>query len=219
MEITELEIYPYIERDMDQISQVELKAEEYLCRAGQPGGGLYYVISGQMRVEGISPDGKKILVDWVGEDNFTGNISHVQKAYFGCDIVASTNCKLFFLEKSYFEHLMERKDFSELFFRKISSRIYQMYKKKLARSFYSLSELVAYHICQHTDEDGIFEYKSTYRLCEELEISRRGLYNILNAFLKEGYLERREGMYFILDRAGLEDLSQEIKWYMEEHEL
>ena len=34
MEIRELEIYPYIERDMDQISQVELKAEEYLCRAG-----------------------------------------------------------------------------------------------------------------------------------------------------------------------------------------
>ena len=183
-------------------------------------GGLFYVVSGYMRVECVSHEGKKILVDNLGPDNFTGKISRVQKAYFACDIFAATDCDLLFLESKVYEAMMKDKGFSELFYRKISNRVYQMYKGRLVRSFYSLAELVAYHICSRTGKDQIFEYRSTLSLCEELDISRRGLYNILNKFLEKGYLEKEVGSsrYYVRNRRELEKICSEVRRYMEEQE-
>lgn len=219
MEVKDLAVYPFIRERLDQIPRITVKAGEYISRAGKADGGLFYVISGNMRVECVSHEGKKILVDNLGPDNFTGKISRVQRAYFACDILADTDCELLFLESGLYERLMENTEFRELFYRKISSRVYQMYKGRLVRSFYSLAELVAYYICSRTGKGQIFEYKSTLRLCEDLDISRRGLYNILNQFLAEGWLEKKAGSkYFIRDRERLEEICGEVRRYMEEQE-
>ena len=220
MDLKDLEIYPFIKDRLDRIPRVTVKAGEYIARAGTADGGLFYVVSGYMRVECVSHEGKKILVDNLGPDNFTGKISRVQKAYFACDIFAATDCDLLFLESKVYEAMMKDKGFSELFYRKISNRVYQMYKGRLVRSFYSLAELVAYHICSRTGKDQIFEYRSTLSLCEELDISRRGLYNILNKFLEKGYLEKEVGSsrYYVRNRRELEKICSEVRRYMEEQE-
>ena len=54
MDLKDLEIYPFIKDRLDRIPRVTVKAGEYISRAGKADGGLFYVVSGYMRVECVS---------------------------------------------------------------------------------------------------------------------------------------------------------------------
>lgn len=211
--IEKIEIYKYIKDYLPSIPILELKKGEYLFRADHEDETLFYILEGTVKIENVSYNGKRLIVDIVEKDEFTGAISNIHNAYFQCSGIAETNVKLLVLKRSLMDGLMEDNEFSALFYQKTSKRVYMMYKDILARSLFSQNEIMAYYILENSKKD-IFAYKSIYRICENLGISRRGIYNILYRFEEKGCIEKLESSYRIIDREYLEKTAEQVFNFM-----
>ena len=210
-------IYEHIKDYLPVIPILELKKGEYLFRAERKTGNLFYIFDGLIKVENISYNGKKLIVDILDADNFVGPISSIHNADFQCSGVAETNAKVLVLKKSLMDELMQNDEFLVMFYQKTSKRVYVMYKNILARSLFGENEILAHYILKHSSGD-IFKYKSIYNICENLGISRRGIYNILYSFEERGCIEKLDSGYRIMDRAYLEKVADQMIKYMKNSE-
>lgn len=206
-----LGIYRYIKDYLDQIALLEMKKGEYVFRADKENDTLYYILEGVVKVENVSYNGKKLVVDIAGEHNFMGAISNLHNANFQCSGVAMTDVKMLVLRKPLMDKLMRNEEFAAFFYQTTSKRVYSMYKKMLARSLFSQSEIMAHYILENA-VDNMFVYKSIYDICETLGISRRGIYNILHRFEEIGALEKydEQSVYIILNEEYLRKIAAPV---------
>lgn len=206
-------IYEYIKDYLPEIPVLKLKKGEYLFRADREDDTLFYILDGVIRVENVSYNGKKLIVDVLRHDEFVGAISNIHKADFQCSGVAETAVTVLVLKKSLMNELMENNEFSALFYQKTSKRVYMMYKNILARTLFSQNEIMAHYILENSEKN-IFEYKSIYNICENLGISRRGIYNILYRFEEIGCIRKLDTSYRIIDREYLEKTAEQVINFM-----
>ena len=112
------------------------------------------------------------------------------------------------------DKLMQNDKFSIYFYQETSSRIFKMYKTVLSKVLFSPDEIMAHYILDN-EQDGIFAFKSSYSLCDNIGISRRGIYNILYRFEEMNYIEKKgSSMYQIIDGVGLEKRARHILSFM-----
>ena len=213
--IETLEIYEFIKDYLPLIPILRLKKGQFLFRADYKDPTLFYIVSGTIKVETVSRNGKKMLVDIAGRDEFMGAISMIHGANFQCSGIASTSVTVLALKKSLMDELIETDEFSVFFYQKTSKRVYGMYKKILARSLFSLKEIVAYYILENSTGD-IFNYVSKYDMCEKLGASRRGIYNILHQFEEEGLIEKKDDVCWILDKGQIKREAKQVLDFMGE---
>lgn len=209
MNITETLIYKFIQHHLAELQIMVFKSGQFIERATHETRNIYYILQGTIRVQNSSYTGNKILVDELSSDEFVGHISNLYGQDFHCDILAKTSCTVLQIPPSAFDQLMQNAEFVSLFYTKTSKRIYCMYKRLLLERLFPHEEIVAHYIMEHTHEN-VFIYKSMYEICEALSISRRGLYNILNKLILEGYLEKQEHLLIIKDRKYLMALASNI---------
>lgn len=215
MRITDTEIYKFIEDYIDQIELVKYKHGDYIDRATNDTSCIYYILSGVVKVQNISHSGNKVLIDEISIGEFVGHISNIRGEGFHCDILAKEACTLVKITPVILEKLLKNSEFSSLFYKKTSQRIYCMYKKLLLEHLFPWEEIVAYYIVQHTKGD-VFIYKSMYEICEYLSISRRGLYNIINKLVGEGCLEKQDNMFLVKNKKDLLERSKNVYQYYNE---
>lgn len=209
------EIYPFICDGLDQIPVVEIRKGAYVARAVNDDDTIYYVLKGSVRVVKETMTGKRIFVDSCEAENFTGHISNLADYDLNCDIVAETDLILLKLERKIMHGLMENPEFACFFYRKTSDHLYTMVKRFLLKTLFTQKQLVSYYILDNEYQD-YFVYKSMYRNCENLRISRAGFYNMLNQLMKEGVLEKDAGVrgYRILDREKLEQQASGVQRFL-----
>lgn len=211
--IKSMAIYEYIKDYLPTIPILELKKNEYLFWSDCEDDTLFYILDGAIRVENVSYNGKKLIVDVLQPDEFVGAISNIYQADFQCSGVAETVSSVLVLNKPLMNELMAKDKFSILFYQKTSKRVYMMYKNIMARTLFSQNELMAHYILENSRKD-IFTYKSIYNICDNLGISRRGIYNILYRFEKAGCIKKLDSSYRILDREYLEKTAEHLINFM-----
>ncbi len=215
MMVENAHIYKYIKDYINEIPLINAKKGQLISNAFDRDSQIYYIINGQIKVETMSNTGKKILVDTISENEFAGQISYMRNTNLYCDSIASTDVELLCLKDEMMNKLMKNSEFSTVFYYKTSNRIYKMYKKMLSNNLFSQCELVSYYILDQSCM-GKFIYKSIYDICENLNISRRNLYNILNNFEKKGIIEKeKNGVFIIKDMYYLRDNSANVKMFLE----
>ena len=215
--IETLEIYKFIKDYLPLVPILKLKKGQYLFRADYKDPTLFYIVSGVIKVETVSYNGKKMIVDIVGRNEFMGAISSVHNADFQCSGIATTSMMVLALTRSLLEELMQSDEFSAFFYQKTSKRVYMMYKKILAKSLFSLREIFANYILENSEGD-IFNFVSMYDMCDNLGASRRGLYNILYQFEDEGLIEKTEEVWRILDWQGIIREARQVLDFMGEED-
>ncbi len=215
MLVENVHIYKYIKDYINEIPVVNVKKGQFISKAYDRDDQIYYIIEGQVKVESISSCGKKILVDTISENEFAGQISYLRKSNLYCNSIAVTEVKLLSIKHEMMNLLMKNSEFSAAFYYKTSSRVYQMYKKMLMNNLFSQCELVAYYILNQSHM-GKFIYKSIYDMCENLNISRRNLYNILNNLEMLEIIEKEQnGVFTIKNVNYLRDNSFNVKMFIE----
>lgn len=215
MLIEEAHIYPFIKDCLEKLPIIEIPRGKYFSKAENKDAQIYYILKGEVKVESISDMGKKILVDSISENEFAGQISYLRNSNLYCNSLAVTDLKLLCIKADIMSELMKNSEFSTVFYFKTSSRIYQMYKKMLMNNLFNQCELVAYYILAQSC-DNKFIYKSIYDICENLNISRRSLYNILNNFEeKDIIIKEKNGIFVIRDVDFLEEKSNKVKMFLE----
>lgn len=212
--IESIEIYRFIRKYISEIPVWEIEEGEYLFHTNIDNDTLYYILEGTVKVENIPYIGKKQIVDIVSKDEFTGAISEIHDTDFQCSGVAETNVKVLVLRKPLMDKLMENDRFAVVFYQKTSRRVHMMYKRILARNLFNQNENMAYFILENSVADR-FRYKNIYDICENVGISRRGIYNILYRFEKLGYIEKTESDYKILQKNGLEKSAEHMIFFMQ----
>ncbi len=213
MKIEDSQIFGFIKDYLNEISIKDVKKGEYLEKVGEESGNIYYILEGTIKIENVSRTGLKIFVDEVSEDEFTGHISKVRgtKTCLHCDLVVRKSGRVICIPKRLMDKLLKNDNFANFFYDKTSLRIYYMYKKFLLERLFTWDEIVAYHILENS-KDGKFKYKSMYDVCERLNISRKGLYNVINRLVYEGCLEKpsNKSEFVIKDFERLMELASEV---------
>lgn len=215
MRVEETQIYPIISRYLENFETKHVPKGRVFSKAVNNDSTIYYILSGEVKVEGVSEMGKKILVDYISENEFAGQISHIRKTNFYCDSRAVTDVNLLCLDHKLMDQLLKDPEFSALFYYKTSERLYIMYKKMLMSNFYSQREIVAYNLLEQSKNNKII-FKSVYDICAQMNISRRNFYNILNRLLHKGVLLKlTDGKYHINDVEYLQEKSVNVKMFLE----
>lgn len=215
MNIEDAHIYPYVKDYLNCMPIINVKRGTCFSKAENKDNQIYYILYGDVKVESVSDMGKKILVDFISENEFAGQVSYIRRSNFYCNSIAATDVKLLCIKEDIMSILMKNPEFSTMFYFKTSARVYKMYKKMLMNNLFNQCEMVAYYILENS-HDGKFIYKSIYDICAKLNISRRSLYNILNKFEEQELIEKLiDSSYSIRDEMNLKEKSEKVKRFLE----
>lgn len=207
-------IYKYIKDYISCIPVITFQKGEYLFRGEDRGRMMFYLLKGIVEVENVTYSGKKLIIENVRENMFTGSIANMHQVNLQSSGVAITTVQTLVFSETIIDRLMEDDKFSIFFYQETSVRIFRMYKIVMAKILFSPNEIMAQYILDHTP-GGVFTFKSFYSLSENIGISRRGIYNILARF--EGMRcirKKRSAMYEITDRRCLEQQARYITDFM-----
>ncbi len=203
-------IYNDIKDYLDEIRVVSFNKGEYLTRSEEDFKDIYYILSGNIRVECTTQTGKCVLVDKLEPFEFVGKISYLYEQNLCCDIVATNNATLIKIPKHTLTKLEDNPRFMKRFYFMTSKRMYQIYKIMLLQHLFRLEELFSYHLLTHA-KNGQYTYESMYSLSSELFASRKNLYNVINQLIKSGYISKEGATLSILNPEALATLSQEVR--------
>lgn len=198
--IEKIEIYDFIEPFLEQVPVVDVTKGEYIVRHGEKNVEFnkYYVLRGNVRILKCIGD-KRVWVDEVGPDHFVGDYSRVFEQFLDCDILATENTRLLCITDQLFYKLLGITKFEKVFYRKMSQRVYLMYKKLLFNQNYTQKEIIASYILKNAKNDH-FVCSSTDILAEELGLNKRNLYNVLRNLMEDGIIEKQANFITIINK-------------------
>lgn len=207
-------IYKFIKDYISSISVKTFCKGEYLYRGEDEEKTLFYVLDGSVEFENVTYSGKRLVVDNVDTNTFIGSIADMYEIDLQLSGVAVTNVEVLVFSESILDKLMNNDKFSTFFYQETSRRICKMCKTVLSKLLFGSSEIMAYYILNNS-KNGMFAFKSMYALCDNVGVSRRGIYNILYRFEKMNYVVKREkNVYQIIDRMSLEQQSIHVAAFM-----
>lgn len=210
MELKKIFIYDFIKDYLEDISIVDYKKGQYITRSDENFTEIYFILDGKVKVECVTEYGKSFLVDELSKNEFVGKISYMYEQNLFCDIKATSNVSLLKINKATFDKLQKNPEFLKVFLYKTSSRMYFMYKRLIMKNLFSLEELFAFYLLEN-EESNIFKFKSSIDLCNVFPISRKGLYNIINNFVKKDYISKEKKSIIILNKKELFELSMHVR--------
>lgn len=212
--IESIPIYRFIKDHISLIPVKTFRKGEYLFRGEDREKTLFYILSGSVEVENITYNGKKLIIETVGTNTFIGSIADMYEVDLQSSGVAVSDVEVLIFSESVMDNLMKNDEFSICFYQETICRILKMYKTILSKVLFSPDEIMAHYILDN-EQDGIFAFKSTYSLCDNIGISRRGIYNILYRFEEMNYIKKKaRSMYQIIDGTGLQKRAKHILSFM-----
>lgn len=207
-------IYKFIKNYISFIPVRTFHKGEYLYRGEDKEKTLFYILNGFVEVENVTYSGKKIVVENVESNTFIGPIADMYEVDLQSSGVAVSKVEVLVFSESVMDELMKNDKFSVFFYQETSSRICKMYKTILSKILFSSNEIMAYYILNNS-ENGVFAFKSTYSLRDNVGISRRGIYNILYRFEEMNYIKKKnKSEYQITDRMALEKHAKHVTGFM-----
>ncbi|SFM34139.1 Crp/Fnr family transcriptional regulator [Pelosinus propionicus] len=210
MKLDHIHIYEYIQEYLNEIAVINYKKGQYITRSDETFTEVFFILSGNVKVECLTEYGKVFLVDELSENEFVGKFSYMYEQSLLCDIKATSDVCLLKIHKDTFNKLQGNSDFLKVFLFKTSKRIYYMYKKLMMKNLFSLEEMFAFHLLKNSENDR-FEFKNISALCDIFSISRKGLYNVLNTFVKKNYIKKDKNSITIIDKKQLFDLAMHVR--------
>lgn len=192
MKLEETTIYPYIKDDEELCQTYSYNRGQYIVKADEKNAYVWYLISGVVKVEAIAPNGKIFLVDTIPADNYVGHLSNFSQQNFYCNSYASQPCVLIRIPTERFLKMRNDVSFGNHFYSKINARLYDMYKKDLIFHMFPQRQQLAFYLLENST-DGICRINHIHNVCEELRISRRNLYNLIEHLEEDGCLTRISG--------------------------
>lgn len=107
-----------------------------------------------------------------------------------------------------FNNLIKDKDFRLFFYFKMSSRLYDMYRRRLSYDLFTPRQRFAAHLILDAEDNDCY-MENVSKTCDELGISRRNLYNIISDFEALKIISYEQtGLVSIRDREQLRNIAQ-----------
>ena len=216
--LEETSIYPYIKDHPECKILYRFGKGECVTNSVAANEDYWYVVDGCIEVVANAHNGKRIHVDDNVEDEFTGHLSKYWGQNLCCDCYATSPCTLIRIPNQLFTKLIKQEDFRLFFYFKMSSRLYDMYRRRLAFDLFTPRQRFAAHLMQE-QQDGECYIGNLSRTCSSLGISRRNLYNILDDFQAGGMISYEQtGLIKIVNMERMEAVARPAAEFLENNE-
>lgn len=214
-QIQSIPIYKYLKDYISIVPRAAFRKGEYLFRGEGKEKTIFYILDGIVAIENITYNGKKLIIENIEKNTFTGPIADRYNISLQSSGVAVTDVEALAISKDMLDRLLENDKFAIHFYQETSGRVFGMYKKVLAKLLFSPNEILTYYVLENS-QDEVFAYKSAYSLCDKIGISRRGFYDIMCRLEKMGCIRKVESsVYRIIDRGSLENQAEHMISFME----
>lgn len=180
---------------------------EMVYTAGDPGGKLYVIHAGRVRITRISASGKEQVIRILGPGEFMGELSLFSALPLTDNAQVLEGCTMCVIEGSKLKALMLKNPVISLkVLDELSKRLEKAENQIEAISLSSVEERIAQALLELSEQDNIIILPMTKGdLASQLGMSQETLSRKLTAFQEQGLI-KLEGhrKIIILDRAGLD---------------
>lgn len=177
---------------------------------------IYYILKGRVCIFSNSDNGRVFLIDELGPGEFVGKFSQLRKCSFHSEGIAMTDCEMLDLTK-FKDELLQDLGFSLYFHKKVSARIYHMYKTSMARDLFHYKELLAYCLVRMADDENNVA-ESDKHICWKLNISERQYFYLLKSLVDQGVVCKKNKKIRIIDKDYLEKEAANVLRFMDDSE-
>lgn len=215
MDVESTRIYPFIKDIPKLCIPMYFETGEMISEGTVEEYATWYVIKGIVETVATDHNGRQVHVDFIGEDDFAGKISHRFDRPFYTDDIAYTPCELLRIPITAFDKLIEDNiEFERYFYHRCILKAYSLYKQALAGRIFSQKQLLAAHIC--TKAENSIYFVNISEACSASNSSNRNLYNLIYALEKKGLITyRKPKIIFVRDQDGLEELARPVTDFMD----
>ena len=198
-----LEEYGLADINMNGLSVLRFKKNEYILRQGYSSEFLLLVISGRMKVFITSPSGKTLLFCFYTGTGILGEAEFATgKATASTSVQAITDVICIGIPRNrYQQYLKENLAFMNAVSNALALKLFRCTRNSAVTILHSLeSRLCAYIAMTH--EGGCFAEKLT-EVSEVLGTSYRHLLRTLSGLCSQGVLQKSAKGYWVMDHAAL----------------
>ncbi len=107
---------------------------ETIVRAGDPGGVLFLIGTGAVRLEAVNPQGERTLVRRLGEGDFFGEYAFMSRSNYVDDAIAEGQTSLMEIDRATFDDWVKR-------FPSISETVEKFYRQRVLERVLAISDL------------------------------------------------------------------------------
>lgn len=188
----------FSEKYFDSFELLEYAPSETICQQGQFLNGLYFFLTGKIKIIRILSNGKELILNShetpcpIGEIEFL-----LDKPIVSSVVTQKTSLLLYLPSKDRKKELLNDPNFLYAIAHTLASEIYQLDLNNPVNIVYSVKERLATYILS-VEKNGIFTLNLTM-LADSLGTSYRHLLRVINQFINDGIIDRQHRTYYILD--------------------
>lgn len=193
------------EKYFDSLILLEYQPGEFICRQDEPLENLYFFISGRLKIIRTLPNGKEHILDIRDNSCILGEIELMANKPFVSSVVVIKKSHVIILPATRMKkQLLNDSSFLYNIGTWMANELYQSDIDRMSTALCSVKEQLALYLLSLTSTD--FFSLDRGILADKFGTSYRHLLRIINSFVEEGILERKNHDYRILDREKLEDI-------------
>ena len=176
----------------DACVRAKLEPGEFLFHEGDPGGALYVIVGGRLRIERLSESGEGQVLGVRGAGEFIGEMSLLDGSPRSATAVAETACRLLVLQKGDFERLiLEEPSASLAIMQGMARRIREAAERLVDLRGKEVWERLLDYLAAEANEDGVCDLPGTQAmLAEHLGCTREAANRAMRRLEAEGRVER-----------------------------
>ncbi len=188
-------------------------AKEIILNEDDPGGSVYFILSGLVNITGFSARGREIWFNRLGPGEIFGEMALLLDGYRTASVVAVEPTETAILSNTAFLDLLaENADISLWLLRELAKRLEQTTHKLYERVALNLSERLCVYLLEHCSgkpqPDG--SYKITppivvAQLARQLNTDRENISRAISELAKEGIVRRDGRELYVLNPDRLEE--------------
>lgn len=197
----------------------QFKKNETIFSKGQEGGQLYAVISGTVKINSLSLEGKEITLRLLEQGSFFGEMALFENAFRSASAIMHSTGELLIIEQKEFKHFIEQtpkiaykmivalcnrlRDTTEL----LEDTLFLNLPVRLAKRLLRMSELHGKQNAQGL----LIDFKvSQTELGNFVHSSRESVNKLLREWKQTGIIEFNNGYITIIDIEALEEITEDF---------
>ena len=175
----------------------KLDADQALVHKGDPGGELYGVLRGRLRVRGLAPDGRTMVYSYMDPGAIFGEISVVDQQPRSAGVDAAEASEVLVVHRSHFAAFVRQHP-------QVAINLARMLAARLARRILALGETYGKPAGEGTQ---ISIRLPQHELGELVGATRESVNKLLRRWSEQGIISVEQGTLTVLDPAALRDVA------------
>ncbi|MFS4438324.1 Crp/Fnr family transcriptional regulator [Paracoccaceae bacterium GXU_MW_L88] len=174
---------------------------------------VFLLISGQVEISYLSPNGQRMIANFVPPGGLIGEIAVLDGGRRTATAICTTECELMVLSRRAVIAALEQDGLlATAMIQRLCARLREMHQSMAGHTMLNLRARLATRLIQlseQTEDREGWVRISQSGLAEYTSATRESVNKIMGEYRQEGFIETRRGAYRVRNEAGLRDMAED----------